>query len=104
MNLLLRFGANVNYFSRINTTHFPSALQYALKDDIILRMLCNYGYDVQRCFDCPYGEASHVPDDYEGWSNTVIKDTMVTPHLKRCRQNNAQAYFPKGDSNLSWNF
>ncbi|XP_046882040.1 dynein axonemal heavy chain 12-like [Hypomesus transpacificus] len=76
MNLLLRFGANVNYFSRINTTHFPSALQYALKDDIILRMLCNYGYDVQRCFDCPYGEASHVPDDYEGWSNTVIKDTM----------------------------
>ncbi|XP_010880394.2 dynein heavy chain 12, axonemal isoform X2 [Esox lucius] len=76
INILLRFGANVNYFSRINTTHFPSALQYALKDEIILRMLCNYGYDVKRCFDCNYGEMPHVPDDYEGWSNAVIKDSM----------------------------
>ncbi|CAK6960863.1 dynein axonemal heavy chain 12-like [Scomber scombrus] len=76
MDLLLRFGANVNYFSRINTTHFPSALQYAFKDEVILRMLCNYGYDVERCFDCPYGNGSHIPEDYEGWTNTVIKDTM----------------------------
>uniref|UniRef100_A0A673AFA6 Ankyrin repeat and SOCS box containing 14a n=1 Tax=Sphaeramia orbicularis TaxID=375764 RepID=A0A673AFA6_9TELE len=76
MDLLLRFGANVNYYCRVNTTHFPSALQYALKDEVVLRMLCNYGYDVERCFDCPYGNRSHVPDDYEGWSNTVIKDTM----------------------------
>ncbi|XP_035632938.1 dynein axonemal heavy chain 12-like isoform X1 [Oncorhynchus keta] len=74
--VLLRFGANVNYFSRINTTHFPSALQYALKDEVVLRMLCNYGYDVQRCFECKYGEASHVPDDYEGWTNSVIHDSM----------------------------
>ncbi|XP_075996339.1 dynein axonemal heavy chain 12 isoform X2 [Genypterus blacodes] len=76
INLLLRFGANVNYFSRINTTHFPSALQYAIKDEVMLRMLCSYGYDVDRCFDCPYGNNSHIPDEYEGWSNTVIKDTM----------------------------
>ncbi|XP_056130606.1 dynein axonemal heavy chain 12 [Lampris incognitus] len=76
INLLLRYGANVNYFSRINTTHFPSALQYALQDEVMLRMLCNYGYDVARCFDCPYGDSSHIPDDYEGWTNTVIKDTM----------------------------
>uniref|UniRef100_A0A673ACX2 Ankyrin repeat and SOCS box containing 14a n=1 Tax=Sphaeramia orbicularis TaxID=375764 RepID=A0A673ACX2_9TELE len=55
MDLLLRFGANVNYYCRVNTTHFPSALQYALKDEVVLRMLCNYGYDVERCFDCPYG-------------------------------------------------
>ncbi|XP_068451960.1 dynein axonemal heavy chain 12 [Clinocottus analis] len=75
-NLLLRFGANVNYYCRINTTHFPSALQYALKDEVVLRMLCNYGYDVERCFDCPYGNGSHIPEDYEGWSNSVIKDTM----------------------------
>lgn len=34
INLLLRFGANVNYYCRINTTHFPSALQYALKDEV----------------------------------------------------------------------
>ncbi|XP_040889094.1 dynein heavy chain 12, axonemal-like [Toxotes jaculatrix] len=76
INLLLRFGANVNYYCRVNTTHFPSALQYALKDEVVLRMLCNYGYDVARCFDCPYGNRVHIPEDYEGWSNSVIKDTM----------------------------
>ncbi|XP_028285503.1 dynein heavy chain 12, axonemal isoform X2 [Parambassis ranga] len=76
INLLLRFGANVNYYCRVNTTHFPSALQYAFKDEVVLRMLCHYGYDVVRCFDCPYGDGSHIPEDYEGWSNTVIKDTM----------------------------
>ncbi|KAM6927283.1 dynein axonemal heavy chain 12 [Xenentodon cancila] len=76
INLLLRYGANVNYYCRINTTHFPSALQYALKDEVVLRMLCNYGYDVERCFDCPYGNGSHIPEDYEGWTSTVIKDTM----------------------------
>ncbi|XP_028303777.1 ankyrin repeat and SOCS box protein 14 isoform X2 [Gouania willdenowi] len=80
INLLLRFGANVNYFCRINTTHFPSALQYALRDQVLLRMLCSYGYDAQRCFDCPYGERAHVPDDYEGWTNTVIKDTMSSSY------------------------
>lgn len=77
INTLLRYGANVNYYSRVNTTHFPSALQYALKDEVMLRMLLNNGYDVQRCFDCPYGQASHVPLDYEGWSASVIKDVVV---------------------------
>ncbi|XP_077060321.1 ankyrin repeat and SOCS box protein 14 isoform X2 [Siphateles boraxobius] len=76
INTLLRYGANVNYFCRVNTTHFPSALQYALKDEVVLRMLCNYGYDVQRCFDCSYGEGSHVPSGFEGWSDAVIKDTL----------------------------
>ncbi|XP_054866379.1 dynein axonemal heavy chain 12 isoform X1 [Amphiprion ocellaris] len=76
INVLLRYGANVNYYCRVNTTHFPSALQYALKDDVVLRMLCSYGYDVNRCFDCPYGNSAHIPEGYEGWSNSVIKDTM----------------------------
>ncbi|XP_041816424.1 dynein heavy chain 12, axonemal-like [Chelmon rostratus] len=76
INLLLRFGANVNYYCRVNTTHFPSALQYALKDEVVLRMLCNYGYNVYRCFDCPYGNEPHIPEGYEGWTNTVIKDTL----------------------------
>ncbi|XP_077428936.1 dynein axonemal heavy chain 12 isoform X2 [Vanacampus margaritifer] len=76
IKLLLRHGANVNFYSRINTTHFPSALQYALNDEVVVRMLCNYGYHVERCFDCPYGNGSHVPEDYEGWTDTVIKDTM----------------------------
>lgn len=40
-------------------------------------MLCNYGYDVQRCFDCPYSDSAHVPEGYEGWSDSVIRDTLV---------------------------
>nr|XP_033781775.1 ankyrin repeat and SOCS box protein 14 isoform X1 [Geotrypetes seraphini]XP_033781776.1 ankyrin repeat and SOCS box protein 14 isoform X1 [Geotrypetes seraphini]XP_033781777.1 ankyrin repeat and SOCS box protein 14 isoform X1 [Geotrypetes seraphini] len=76
INLLLRHGANVNYFSRVNTLHFPSALQYTLKDEVMLRMLLNYGYDVQRCFDCPHGNNMHSPHGFEGWTSTVIKDSM----------------------------
>ncbi|KAF7207745.1 dynein axonemal heavy chain 12 [Nothobranchius furzeri] len=76
INLLLRYGANVNYYCRINTTHFPSALQYALKDEVVLRMLLNYGYHVERCFDCPYGDGSHIPENFEGWTCPVIKDTL----------------------------
>ncbi|XP_040049330.2 dynein axonemal heavy chain 12 isoform X1 [Gasterosteus aculeatus] len=73
INTLLKFGANVNYYSRINTTHFPSALQYALKDEVMLRMILNHGYDVKRCFDCPYGDGSH---DYAPWTTSVIKDMV----------------------------
>ncbi|XP_029456787.1 ankyrin repeat and SOCS box protein 14 [Rhinatrema bivittatum] len=76
INLLLRHGANVNYFCRVNTLHFPSALQYTLKDEVMLRMLLNYGYDVQRCFDCPHGSDVHLPYAFEGWTSTVIKDSM----------------------------
>ncbi|XP_054072019.1 ankyrin repeat and SOCS box protein 14 isoform X4 [Rissa tridactyla] len=76
INLLLRHGANVNYFCRVNTTHFPSALQYALKDEVMLRMLMNYGYDVHRCFDCPQGNSSRSQYVTDGWTSTVIKDTM----------------------------
>ncbi|XP_053705709.1 dynein axonemal heavy chain 12 [Synchiropus splendidus] len=73
INTLLKFGANVNYYSRVNTTHFPSAIQHALKDEVMLRMILNHGYDVKRCFDCPYGNNSH---DYAPWTTTVIKDMV----------------------------
>ncbi|XP_029911918.1 dynein heavy chain 12, axonemal [Myripristis murdjan] len=73
INTLLKSGANVNYYSRVNTTHFPSALQYALKDEVMLRMVLNYGYDVRRCFDCPYGDSCH---DYAPWTTSVIKDMV----------------------------
>ncbi|XP_028265767.1 dynein heavy chain 12, axonemal [Parambassis ranga] len=73
INTLLKHGANVNYYSRVNTTHFPSALQYALKDEVMLRMILNHGYDVKRCFDCPYGDSSH---DYAPWTTSVIKDMV----------------------------
>ncbi|XP_061076152.1 dynein axonemal heavy chain 12-like [Conger conger] len=76
VHTLLRHGANVNYYSRVNPTHFPSALHYAMKDEALLRMLLNYGYDASLCFECPHGQGSHVPSDYEGWTPSVIKDTM----------------------------
>uniref|UniRef100_A0A8D2GLF3 Ankyrin repeat and SOCS box containing 14 n=1 Tax=Theropithecus gelada TaxID=9565 RepID=A0A8D2GLF3_THEGE len=75
ISLLLRHGANVNYFCRVNPLHFPSALQYTLKDEVMLRMLLNYGYDTQRCFDCPHGDKVHPSYIVEGWTSTVIKDT-----------------------------
>lgn len=78
INTLLKFGANVNYYSRVNTTHFPSALQPALKDEVMLRMILNHGYDVKRCFDCPYGDSSH---DYAPWTTSVIKDMVVRRSL-----------------------
>ncbi|XP_061128470.1 ankyrin repeat and SOCS box protein 14-like [Syngnathus typhle] len=74
INTLLKFGANVNYYSRVNPTHFPSALQYALKDEVMLRMILNHGYDVKRCFDCPYGDGRH---DSAPWTTSVIKDMVV---------------------------
>ncbi|XP_072797642.1 ankyrin repeat and SOCS box protein 14 [Vicugna pacos] len=76
ISLLLRHGANVNYFCRVNPLHFPSALQYTLKDEVMLRMLLNYGYDTERCFDCSHGDKAHPLRTFEGWTSTVIKDTM----------------------------
>ncbi|NIG58471.1 ankyrin repeat and SOCS box protein 14 isoform X2 [Pontoporia blainvillei] len=77
ISLLLRHGANVNYFCKVNPLHFPSALQYTLKDEVMLRMLLNYGYDTERCFDCPHGDKAHPSYTFvEGWTSTVIKDTM----------------------------
>ncbi|TNN39921.1 Ankyrin repeat and SOCS box protein 14 [Liparis tanakae] len=73
VNRLLRSGANVNYYSRVNTTHFPSALQHALNDEVLLRMVLNHGYDAKRCFDCPYAAGSH---DYAPWATSATKDTV----------------------------
>ncbi|XP_061428862.1 ankyrin repeat and SOCS box protein 15-like [Lethenteron reissneri] len=54
--LLLRHGADVNFRSTLNSTRFPSALQYALKDEATLRLLMNYGCDVRSCFECSHGD------------------------------------------------
>ncbi|CAJ0933355.1 unnamed protein product [Ranitomeya imitator] len=83
VRLLLVHNANVNcYFMLVNDTHFPSAIQYALNDEIMLRMLLNNGYQVERCFDCLHGDMyggsftwTTSEEVLPGWTSCVIKDT-----------------------------
>uniref|UniRef100_UPI00398F0298 ankyrin repeat and SOCS box protein 15-like isoform X5 n=1 Tax=Pristiophorus japonicus TaxID=55135 RepID=UPI00398F0298 len=57
VRLLLHHGANVNsYFMLINDTHFPTAIQYAVNDEMMLRLLLNHGYNVSMCFDCIHSD------------------------------------------------
>ncbi|XP_075061391.1 ankyrin repeat and SOCS box protein 15 [Mixophyes fleayi] len=84
VRLLLAHNADVNcYFMLVNDTHFPSAIQYALNDEIMLRLLLNNGYQVEKCFDCLHGDiygGSFVWSTAEeevlpGWTSCVIKDS-----------------------------
>ncbi|XP_052439332.1 ankyrin repeat and SOCS box protein 15-like [Carassius gibelio] len=53
VSLLLAYGADVNcVFSVISDTAFPTALQYCLKDEMMLRLLLNNGYHAESCFEC----------------------------------------------------
>ncbi len=53
VRLLLAYGADVNcIFSIITDTLFPTALQYCLKDEMMLRLLLNNGYHTESCFEC----------------------------------------------------
>nr|XP_003221372.1 PREDICTED: ankyrin repeat and SOCS box protein 15 isoform X2 [Anolis carolinensis] len=83
VRLLLYYGANVNcYFNLVNDTHFPSAIQYALNDEVMLRMLLNHGYKVELCFDCMHGDifgnsfvwSTQEEDILPGWTSCVVKD------------------------------
>ncbi|KAL1780821.1 ankyrin repeat and SOCS box protein 14 isoform X1 [Sigmodon hispidus] len=71
LELLIQAGFDVNFML---DQRVP--LQYSLKDEVMLRMLLNYGYDTERCFDCPHGDRVHRLCTFEGWTPTVIKDTM----------------------------
>ncbi|KAI2665588.1 Ankyrin repeat and SOCS box protein 15 [Labeo rohita] len=53
VRLLLAYGADVNcIFSVVSDTVFPTALQYCLKDEMMLRLLLNNGYRAESCFEC----------------------------------------------------
>lgn len=87
VRLLLAHGANVNcYFMHVNDTRFPSAIQYALNDEVMLRLLLNNGYQVEMCFECMHGDIfgnSFVWSEIEeevlpGWTSCVIKDNPVS--------------------------
>lgn len=87
VRLLLSYGANVNcYFMHVNDTRFPSAIQYALNDEVMLRLLLNNGYQVELCFECMHGDIfgnSFVWSEIEeeglpGWTSCIIKDNPVS--------------------------
>ena len=49
VQLLLSYGAEVNcYFRVISNTLFPTALQYGQRDQIMLRLLLNSGYQAYK--------------------------------------------------------
>uniref|UniRef100_A0A673HLK7 Ankyrin repeat and SOCS box protein 15-like n=1 Tax=Sinocyclocheilus rhinocerous TaxID=307959 RepID=A0A673HLK7_9TELE len=55
VRILLASQADVNcYFTEVNDTEFPTALQYCLRDEMMMRLLLNSGYDAEKCFCCPH--------------------------------------------------
>ncbi|XP_026058614.1 ankyrin repeat and SOCS box protein 15-like isoform X1 [Carassius auratus] len=55
VRILLASQADVNcYFTEVNDTVFPTALQYCLRDEMMMRLLLNGGYDAEKCFCCPH--------------------------------------------------
>ncbi|AWP07922.1 putative ankyrin repeat and SOCS box protein 15 [Scophthalmus maximus] len=66
VKLLLAAKAVVNcYFTVVSDTMFPTALQYCLKDEVMMRLLLNNGYKVERCFHCHHNSSLEATDDVE---------------------------------------
>uniref|UniRef100_A0A672MGZ4 Uncharacterized protein n=1 Tax=Sinocyclocheilus grahami TaxID=75366 RepID=A0A672MGZ4_SINGR len=74
VRILLASQADVNcYFTEVNDTVFPTALQYCLRDEKMMRLLLNKGYDVDECFHfCVMGRDNLTNQ----WTN------LIAPHLK----------------------
>ncbi|XP_037624417.1 ankyrin repeat and SOCS box protein 15-like isoform X2 [Sebastes umbrosus] len=67
VKLLLAAKADVNcYFTVVSDTVFPTALQYCLKDEVMMRLLLNNGYKVERCFHCHHDDAFDAANEGEG--------------------------------------
>lgn len=66
VKLLLAAKADVNcYFTVVNDTVFPTALQYCLRDEVMMRLLLNNGYDAEKCFRCNhYGYWDHLSESF----------------------------------------
>uniref|UniRef100_A0A4W5KQA0 Ankyrin repeat and SOCS box containing 15b n=1 Tax=Hucho hucho TaxID=62062 RepID=A0A4W5KQA0_9TELE len=75
VRLLLSRGAEVNcYFRMVSDTLFPTALQYCLRDHMILRLLLNNGYDVDKCFLCNHGNIQDM--DCDSWSCCLVRSLL----------------------------
>ncbi|KAM9352622.1 ankyrin repeat and SOCS box protein 15-like [Symphorus nematophorus] len=67
VKLLLAAKADVNcYFTVVSDTVFPTALQYCLKDEVMMRLLLNNGYNVESCFYCHHDNAFDTAVEEEG--------------------------------------
>lgn len=67
VELLLLAKADVNcYFTVVSDTVFPTALQYCLKDEVMMRLLFNNGYRVDRCFLCRHDNRPDAGDELDG--------------------------------------
>ncbi|XP_056132643.1 ankyrin repeat and SOCS box protein 15b [Lampris incognitus] len=74
VRLLLSYGAEVNcYFRVINNTTFPTALQYSLKDPVMLRMLLNSGYHAHKCFQCRHGNSDEMDTSWVDLHNQAYE-------------------------------
>ena len=83
VKLLLAAKADVNcYFTVVNDTVFPTALQYCLKDEVMMRLLLNNGYKVESCFLCHHDNASDDADDEE--RTIPVRDRCFTCSLSMC--------------------
>lgn len=81
--LLLVGGADVNcFFTVVSDTLFPTALQYCLKDEAMMRLLLSHGYHANSCFQCHHdnSQTGKIPVSLShrggvslfGWSHNSI--------------------------------
>ncbi|XP_017270271.1 ankyrin repeat and SOCS box protein 15b [Kryptolebias marmoratus] len=74
VQLLLSYGAEVNcYFRVISNTVFPTALQYCLRDQVMLRLLLNSGYQAYKCFQCCHGNSEEMESTWADLHNQVYQ-------------------------------
>ncbi|XP_044041428.1 ankyrin repeat and SOCS box protein 15b isoform X2 [Siniperca chuatsi] len=74
VQLLLSYGAEVNcYFRVISNTLFPTALQYSLRDRVMLRLLLNSGYQAYKCFQCCHGNSEEMDSTWTDLHNQAYR-------------------------------
>ncbi|KAJ8269143.1 hypothetical protein COCON_G00117500 [Conger conger] len=80
---LLARQADVNcYFTVVSDTVFPTALQYCLRDEMMMRLLLNNGYDAERCFCCHHDNGFN--EHWPGHSNQLYQTTEEKEKIPFC--------------------
>ncbi|XP_035283153.1 ankyrin repeat and SOCS box protein 15-like isoform X2 [Anguilla anguilla] len=74
VKLLLARQADVNcYFTVVTDTVFPTALQYCLRDEMMMRLLLNNGYDAERCFCCHHDNRFRMMCSWNDLNNQLCE-------------------------------